>query len=272
MIPHKNVFVMAAAFISIFLLVIVRHHPPSRRKIKQIWHGHVYWDSNTTMLRTNIIRPTLNVSEPTTNVPCKNIRVETEQLPYSEKYTLITGTGRAGTTFMVELFTFLKMPTGFNNKDTDQTQKTRAKAGLERGNWSPGIEIIKTPYAILRTNIMNFIKNKKLKWIVVPLRKGEDVAKSRDAMGHGQNGGYWAGAKNKHEMKIINDDLLSNLFYLCAEHNIEIITVAFPRDVNDADYMYTRLEPIFKHYRINKDSFVNAHKIIANPSFVHSFG
>ena len=51
----KNIFVLYAAFISIMLLLVARHHPPSRRKIKEIWHGRVYWEgeSNTTMLRSS---------------------------------------------------------------------------------------------------------------------------------------------------------------------------------------------------------------------------
>jgi len=53
--PNKNIFVMTAAFISVMLLIVARHHPPSRRKIKEIWHGRVYWESNTntTMLRSS---------------------------------------------------------------------------------------------------------------------------------------------------------------------------------------------------------------------------
>jgi len=45
---------MAGAFLSILLLMVARHHPPSRRKIKEIWHGRVHWEqeSNTTMLRS----------------------------------------------------------------------------------------------------------------------------------------------------------------------------------------------------------------------------
>lgn len=54
MLPHQNVFVMAAAFICIVLVLTARHHPPSRRKIKEIWHGRVYWESNTTMLRSSV--------------------------------------------------------------------------------------------------------------------------------------------------------------------------------------------------------------------------
>jgi hypothetical protein len=44
MAVNKNIFVLYAAFISIMLLLVARHHPPSRRKIKEIWHGRVYWE------------------------------------------------------------------------------------------------------------------------------------------------------------------------------------------------------------------------------------
>jgi mannosyltransferase OCH1-like enzyme len=52
---QQHFFVMAAAFISIVLLMVARHHPPSRRKIKEIWHGRVYWEGNTTMLRSTAL-------------------------------------------------------------------------------------------------------------------------------------------------------------------------------------------------------------------------
>ena len=64
---------MAAAFISIMLLIVARHHPPSRRKIKEIWHGRVYWEgeSNTTMLRSSPEK-VLEQVEPTTAIPSES--------------------------------------------------------------------------------------------------------------------------------------------------------------------------------------------------------
>ena len=40
-------FVMFGACICIILLVAARHHPPSRQKIKEIWHGRVYWENSS---------------------------------------------------------------------------------------------------------------------------------------------------------------------------------------------------------------------------------
>jgi len=48
--PHKDLpsyFVMFGACICIILLVAARHHPPSRQKIKEIWHGRVYWENSS---------------------------------------------------------------------------------------------------------------------------------------------------------------------------------------------------------------------------------
>jgi FkbM family methyltransferase len=67
----KNMFVLFSAFISIVLLLVARHHPPSRRKIKEIWHGRVYWESNTTMLRSSPEKVLENV-EPTTAIPSES--------------------------------------------------------------------------------------------------------------------------------------------------------------------------------------------------------
>ena len=50
---HK-IWGFTAFFICCLLVFVARHHPPSRRKIKEIWHGRVFWEreSNTTMLRS----------------------------------------------------------------------------------------------------------------------------------------------------------------------------------------------------------------------------
>ena len=49
---HK-IWGLSAFFICCWLVFVARHHPRSRRKIKEIWHGRVFWESNTTMLRSS---------------------------------------------------------------------------------------------------------------------------------------------------------------------------------------------------------------------------
>jgi FkbM family methyltransferase len=72
MAVNKNIFVLYAAFICILLIVAARHHPPSRRKIKEIWHGRVYRESesNTTMLRSSTTKvPDVSVVPDEPDVP-----------------------------------------------------------------------------------------------------------------------------------------------------------------------------------------------------------
>ena len=69
--------------------------------------------------------------------------------------TLIVGTGRAGTSFLVALLTRLGLPTGFTNADVDKTLlHTAAHAGLEHDprmmdnytiQCSPKLQIFKSP-------------------------------------------------------------------------------------------------------------------------------
>jgi len=48
------------------------------------------------------------------------------------KHILITGTGRAGTSFLIELCTNLGLETGFNAKDLNNKNKSLGRAGLEK--------------------------------------------------------------------------------------------------------------------------------------------
>ena len=68
--------------------------------------------------------------------------------------TLIVGTGRAGTSFLVALLTRLGLPTGFTNADVEKTiLRTAAHAGLEHDprmvnnkiQCSPKLQIFKSP-------------------------------------------------------------------------------------------------------------------------------
>jgi len=77
--------VMFGACVCIILLVAARHHPPSRQKIKEIWHGRVYWlDDNTTL--TPNLRSGLSVNE--TVKESKELRPETFQKIESQRLSI----------------------------------------------------------------------------------------------------------------------------------------------------------------------------------------
>jgi FkbM family methyltransferase len=45
---------LIAIFICVWLIIVARQHPPTNRRVKEIWHGRIFWkrELNTTMLRT----------------------------------------------------------------------------------------------------------------------------------------------------------------------------------------------------------------------------
>lgn len=47
----------------------------------------------------------------------------------TKSHTIIAGTGRAGTTLLVRLFTRMGMDTGFNDSDTEMAEKSIGRAG-----------------------------------------------------------------------------------------------------------------------------------------------
>lgn len=58
---HK-IWRLSAFFICCWLVFVARHHPPSRRKIKEIWHGRVFWESNTTRETSTMLRSSVRVN------------------------------------------------------------------------------------------------------------------------------------------------------------------------------------------------------------------
>lgn len=62
--------VMFAAFICILLIFSARH-PNGKRKIKEIWHGRIFWEgeSNTTMLRAAVVKNTSRNDVDMANLP-----------------------------------------------------------------------------------------------------------------------------------------------------------------------------------------------------------
>lgn len=50
---------------------------------------------------------------------------------FSRPHVVITGTGRTGTTFLVELLTHLELDTGFTAESVTQMKDQTGRAGLE---------------------------------------------------------------------------------------------------------------------------------------------
>jgi len=95
-------------------------------------------------------------------------------------YVLITGTGRAGTTFLVELFTHLGLETGFSTHDIANKKHSIARAGLEHDITSTACPfIVKSPHFCDYANDALRQKDIVIDHAFIPVRDLHAAAESR---------------------------------------------------------------------------------------------
>ena len=100
--------------------------------------------------------------------------------------TIVTGTGRAGTSFLIGLLSLVRLPTGFNPTVVrNHLFGNEAHAGLEHDPELHGRllqcnahrSIFKSPRLFSNTYWMDAAN---LGFVIVPIRKSEDAAASRE--------------------------------------------------------------------------------------------
>lgn len=198
------------------------------------------------------------------------------------KVTIITGTGRGGTTFLIGLLSLLRLPTGFGPEEVHRVIFGRAAhAGLERkpgmvGNnltCSTRLQIYKSPAMLDHTD---WLGANNLACTIVPLRKGEDAAASREYQSKYNDphvGGFVRHARTADEQMVANDHALATFFWRASSLvNMSIIALSYPDHVTSAEYAYAKLKPFLDMYGVTKRNFVNAHVTLRNTSLVHSYG
>lgn len=207
----------------------------------------------------------------------------------ARNHIVISGTGRAGTTFLVELFTHLGLDTGFTSEDLAMRKDQHAQAGLERDIRKPSAPyIVKSPHfcdiaeqILSREDII--VEN-----VIIPVRDVYAAAESRRrvravAQSHESiltrmakslrprrdPGGLWHTAKG-HEQELILLQQLYKLTFALAGTNIPITLLRFPRLVNDAGYLFAKLKSILGD--IDLEHFTSVFERTSDPKLVHSFG
>ncbi len=208
----------------------------------------------------------------------------------SRNHALITGTGRTGTTFLVELLTYLGLETGFSAEDIASISK-EARAGLEydlRQNDCP--YIVKDPafcdYAeevlsqdaiiidhvfipfrdlhaaaesrryVAKSNISKMSLLKRIKQIIKP----EKFA-----------GGLWhtrSGLAGRQEEILLRQTY--KLMLALSGRNIPVTLLRYPRLVKDCQYLYRKLKPVIND--ISYERFSQAFNNAVRKDLVHTFG
>ena len=190
-------------------------------------------------------------------------------------HVLISGTGRAGTTFVVRLLGELGEDTGFLNPEQDIDPISHA--GLEVDLLTTPIPgVIKSPFACEKLAAALERKLYKVDHCIVPIRNLFLAAESRRRISriHGNSdsnqwrGGIWDADKPEEQENVLAHKLY-HLMLTLAQYSIPLTLLDFPRLVNDGEYLWKCLSPVFP--RIEKSNFSPVFANLAHPEWVNQF-
>jgi hypothetical protein len=191
-------------------------------------------------------------------------------------HLIISGTGRAGTTFLVQLMTELGMETGF--ADSMSNVFSNCHAGMEhdlRDKDAP--YIVKSPFICDYLEEVVQSGQVVIDRAIVPVRDLYSAAQSRrdvvkrsdpNALPDHIAGGLWD-TRNPEQQEAVLMQKLYKLIYVISRHEIPLTLLEFPRLVNEPEYLYRNLTPALSS--IGYDSFLKAFQAIYRPELVHNF-
>lgn len=194
-----------------------------------------------------------------------------------KRHVLITGVGRSGTTFLIELLADLGFNTGHN-----LTYYKKARAGLECSIKGIGEKelpyIIKNPWFCCHAEKILKKGNVMFDHVFIPMRNLYAAAESRRYVEHKHGkfgkhtpGGVWR-TKDETKQEEILSQLLYKLILALSKRMIPVTLLHFPRLTQDSKYLYKKLEPLRRKRKIDYKTFQNSFSKVVRPDLIHYFG
>jgi hypothetical protein len=192
-----------------------------------------------------------------------------------KSHILISGTGRAGTTFLIRLLGELGGDTGFLNPE--QSIDPISHAGLEVDLLTvPMPRVVKSPFACEKLAVALERKLYTIEHCFVPIRDLFSAAESRRRISriHGNlnantvPGGIWDTDRPEEQ----ENELTHKFYHLMltfAQYNIPHTLLEFPRLVMDVDYLWRNISTVFP--KIKKSHFYSAFHDLVRPEWIHRF-
>jgi hypothetical protein len=185
----------------------------------------------------------------------------------TEPKVVIAGTGRAGTTLLVQILTQLGLDTGFA---TDAALDTHARAGLELVTLVDAPRIVKNP--ALSTNLRGVLErgDVAIEHVIVPMRDLDIAAASRVRVSeYGRRpdapGGMWH-TNLGHNQRDALAGVFYELIWTLVEFDVPYTFLAFPRFALDADYLAEKLAWLAPDASV--DDFRRAVEHCADPTLI----
>lgn len=208
----------------------------------------------------------------------------TSRTSREDGHIIITGTGRAGTTFLVQWFTALGFDTGFSADDARSRTNAISNAGLEH---HPRRE--RLPYVAKSPHFMKSIGpglaegRLKVKACIVPMRDIHSAAESRrDASRRAEEQGLdpqkqpgglaFRSSGNPKQQEQLLAVHFHELMHTLARHRLPVFLLGFPEFVTGEQSLFHGLEPLLREHGVTEDEAAAATAAIADPSLVHQYG
>jgi hypothetical protein len=193
-------------------------------------------------------------------------------------HVVISGTGRAGTTFLVQILTTLGFDTGFRSPREGVYENCHA--GMERDLREKNLPyIVKSPWICEYLDSLQPDHGIVIDHLIVPVRELFAAAESRrhvtkktlgpEAAYAEVPGGLW-GTTDPSDQERALAERFHRLIHAAVRADIPLTFLHFPRIVGDPDYLRRRLEGVFG--ALEEGAFNAAFAETARPELVHDFG
>ena len=195
----------------------------------------------------------------------------------SRHHVIISGTGRAGTTLLVQLLTRLKLDTGFNDLNLNVFENCNAGLELDLRDTNPPY-IVKSPFLC---DYLSEVLNEKsvvIDHAFIPIRDIFAAAESRrhvertsnpTQFGNGVPGGLWNTDAPELQESVLAMQLY-RLVEVLADHEIPLTFLSFPYFAHDPAYLYRRLGFLVREIPYSR--FLKVYKETVKTELIHNFG
>jgi hypothetical protein len=160
--------------------------------------------------------------------------------------TLVTGTGRSGTTFLIKLFSFLGFDTGFDRNNYERHIAKNCNAGMEHNAHPARAKhaVLKSPLYMRDIRSIFQSKDLRLKRVIIPVREyGAATASRRKNAG---KAGGWFNAGNEEDQLRFFHRIVAEYVYYMTKYDVPTIFLDFERMVTDKEYLYRMLDPMLR--------------------------
>lgn len=197
-----------------------------------------------------------------------------------KRHILISGTGRSGTTFLVQLFTALGFDTGFGMSQNNTF--ANCNAGMEWDLRDSNLPfIVKSPWMCEYLDSVLSKGDIHVDHLIVPVRDLFSAAESRrdvmrrtetSGLEERQNvpGGLWGTSEPGMQEQALAERFYK-LLWTAVQYEVPLTLLDFPRIVYEPEYLRQKLIPIFGRWVLQKKKFNYAFSLVSQPGLVHDF-